>query len=835
MISCFITGCQWKTTCAMLLGTHLRRIHEPIDVYSCNVPNCERRFSVRASFICHIKKHIRNEKIENISVEAMGSAICDEKSLQDRIISDIDVHREQPISIKSNQVLEEKMKEVEELISVEKIQQEMSRLNIGLNLKWLNKDTVPRKLVFEFQDDVRANVASPLVEILDIMTNTGMIPTTTSAMLKSVVSVLNFSQTEYKFVRQLKQLGLYEEPVFFSISNELKPAVVDQSLSMIEDDVKGVLMPIKFQLRKYLESEGLLDILIEHLKPSEDGVIRSLIDGTIWQEKIRRDVDKLIVPINIFFDDFTTSDTVSPHASSTKICGVYYYVPCLPPHMLSRLDNILTAGYFLAGDRKRFGNERTLYKLVDVLSDLENTGVTVIYKGHEKLLYFKVGFVTGDNLGLSEILNLVESPTANFYCRVCTRIRTDRERDCKEYAESLRSEKLYDEHLQLNDMSKTGVKASCILNRIPSFHVASNVYFDVMHDVPEGICLYGLSHCLKYFVYKQKYFTLDDLNCRKNLFIYGNLNSSNIPDDIRDTNLAKQKIRMTANELITLTRFLPLIIGRLVPINDPVWIYFCSLLQIFYLVMMHNIPLDLVHRLKDIIEFHHSQYIALFDDSLKPKHHNLVHYATAICSSGSLRRQWGMRCEAKHKQAKQYIRTNYNKRNICSSLIAKASFKFAYDLFNNTFAIPHFDIFEEHTMKLELSKESKDILEIQEGKIDQSRMKLISQFNKQGAVYKQGTIFYIEHKLRRNIYQLEFIVVNDNGEMILMCYPYKSIQFDEHLQSYELERADKLTLVYNILKLDSKPINIHTVDNKLYFRMCNFLEINSTIVQTMKM
>lgn len=840
MIVCFISGCRWKTTCPSLFGTHLRRVHEPIDVYCCTVSNCGRRFSVRCSYISHIKKHIRNNHA--------ADNLCNEDRFdsEDHVLpsvphhklsnenGSIEVHRESIANVEDDQFIQVENIEAQQLINLEKISSEISRLSIGFNLKWLNKDTVPRKLVFQFQDDVRRNVLNPINEIVGVMTDVGLISRSGSTVLKSVFSVINNSQTEYKFIRDLKEIGLYEEPVYFSISNELKPAVIHQNLEMVEDDVKGVLMPIKFQLRKYLESENVIDLLIGCLKSSDDGVIRSLVDGTIWQKKIQGLESKLIVPINIFFDDFTTSDTVSPHASNTKICGIYHYIPCLPPYILSRLVNILTTGYVMSGDRKHFGNERTLLKLVETLGELENTGITVRYKGNEITAYFKLGFITGDNLGLSEILNLVESPTANYYCRMCTRTRSEREIDSKEYVDSLRSEEMYEEHVQVNDMSKTGVKDRCILNRIPSFHVALNVYFDVMHDVPEGICLYGLSHCLNYFVYKQKYFTLDDLNCRKNLFVYGHLNSSNIPDDIKDTNLIKQKIRMTASEVITLMRFLPLFIGKLIPIGDPVWIHFCSLLKIFDLVMLQDFPIELIQELKEVVEFHHTQYVALFKDSLKPKHHNLVHYATAISKSGSLRRQWGMRCEAKHKQAKQYTRVNYNKRNICSSLITKASFKFANDLFSNAFVTPLHEIKEEHILSLKIPDEYNILMKYEECNVE-DRMHLISQFSKHGSSYERGTIFCIKHKLLRNIYEIESIIIKNNDELILLCYAYNSILFDEHLQSYELKRASVISVVYNMLKLDSKPINIHYVNEKPYFRMCNIVELNSIIIKTLKM
>lgn len=793
MIACFIPGCRWKTTCPALFGLHLRRLHEPIDVYTCSEPNCGRRFSVRCSFIAHIKKHARNDLVDVESrigreQNTTASELCliDGRANNDYFDSnDCTTKKEETTSTKQNET--DNHIQPKELINIEKLSQEFTRLSIGFNLKWLNKSSVPRKLVFEFQEDVRTNILKPIQEVVEIIADSGLISTSGKNALGSIFSMFSNTQSEYQFVRQLKSMKLYEDPVYFTICNELRPGVIHHKLDMIVDDIKGVLMPIRFQLKKCLESAGMMNAIIDCLKPSNDGVIRSLIDGKIWQEKVRGSNDKLVIPINIFIDDFTTSDTVSPHASSTKISGIYYYIPCLPPYVLSKLHNIHIAGFFMSEDRKRFGNNQILYKLVEIFTDLELNGLNIMYEGQEINVYFMIGFVTGDNLGLSETLRLVESPAANFYCRVCKRTKSEREKDCKEFIESLRSKEEYDDDVRLDDVSRTGIKGNCILNDVPSFHVSRNIYFDIMHDVSEGICLYGLSHCLKYFVYKKKYFTLDDLNCRKNLFIYGHLNSANIPNDIKDTNLAKQKVKMTANEINTLTRFLPLMIGSMVPRDDPVWQYLCSLLKIYDIVMLHDIPLELIEEFRKLVEFHHYKYVYLFQDSLKPKHHNIVHYATAVTMSGSLRRQWGMRCEAKHKEAKQYCRVNYNKRNICSSLITKFSFKYAFDVFNNQFITPFIDIKKENTFCSELS----DILKPLVNSITcagTKSIKFVSQFTKQGSLYQKGTIFFISQKLIRNVYEIESMILINDKNIVLLCYPFNSTTFDEHLQSFQLKR-----------------------------------------------
>lgn len=55
---------------------------------------------------------------------------------------------------------------------------------------------------------------------------------------------------------------------------------------------------------------------------------------------------------------------------------------------------------------------------------------------------------------------------------------------------------------------------------------------------------------------------------------------------------------MTANEIKTLVNFLPLIIGTLVPKEDDVWKHFRSLLQICYILMLREIPIEHLEILK---------------------------------------------------------------------------------------------------------------------------------------------------------------------------------------------------------------------------------------------
>lgn len=592
--------------------------------------------------------------------------------------------------------------------------------------------------------------------------------------------------------------------------------------------ITGVLLPVKFTLRKYLESEGVMDTLMSNILPSADGYIRSILDGSVWKSRTAGLESRVIIPLNLFFDDFTTTDTVSPHAARTSICGIYCYIPCLPSNVLTKLENILVVGYVLSEDRKEYNNDQLFSNLVSSLIELETKGLEISFRKENITVYFMLGNITGDNLGLSGILDLVESARANFYCRLCKRNREQREKDTVEYIDSFRTIENYQEDLLKDEVSTTGIKSNSVFNIIPSFHVVLNVYFDMMHDLWEGVCVYGLGHYFHYFIKIKKCFTLDDLNYRKNLFVFGKHNSSNIPDDIKDINISKCKVKMTASEIKTLVTFLPLIVGNLVPEDDPVWKHFCILLKICNILMLREISLDHLKILRELVNTHHEQYTTLFNDCLKPKHHNIVHYATFILCSGTPRHQWTMRGEAKHREAKQYSRVNNNKINLCKSLGIKASLKFAFNVFNNSFISSTIDLSKSKLSVMHLKSEYAGLL-TNDYKIDSNAVKYVDKFWKYGLEFSKNTIFYVRQNELISIYELEDILLNNDEKLIIICRNIHSHGFNEHFQSFEVYKTMIVTVVVDIEILETCIVDLHKLEDKLYLRCCNLIKIINNV------
>lgn len=593
------------------------------------------------------------------------------------------------------------------------------------------------------------------------------------------------------------------------------------------DNAEAVLMPIKFMLRKYLESEGVLQAVLDTMKLSTEGVFKSLIDGSIWQTRTANKCCETVIPINVFVDDFVTGDTTSHHAKSTSICGIYINVPCLPAYLHGKLSNILTAGFVKSQHRKKYSNDQVLKPLINVLTDLETAGLEITLNGQKQRIFFVLGFVLGDNLGVNGILDFVECFRANFYCRACKRFRGDAEIDFKEYFHTLRTVINYESDIRLNSVSKTGLKGPSIFNTIPSFHVTHNFVFDIMHDLFEGACVYDLQHMLYHFVFVKQYLTVDELNKRKKYFCFGKYDT-NIWQDISEQNVKMKKLRFTATETKTFVKLLPLLLGPLIPEEDEVWQLVCILIKIVCITLLREIPYALINELRSLIESHHLQYVNLFNDTLKPKHHNITHYPTAILKGGPLRNHWSMRFESKHREAKMYGKVNNNRINTCYSMALKANFKFAHNILNNSFFSPKI-IFDEHDSKLiHFPEKHEHLVDVTLCNINKQSTVFLKQITKQGSVYQKGTTFFVRHKNIMSIFMLEDIFLNRNNKIFIICKRYRTSTFDDHLQSYKI-KSSVIEVITNLHLHESKPIDLYSINDVLYLRMCDYYDCKSNI------
>jgi len=79
----------------------------------------------------------------------------------------------------------------------------------------------------------------------------------------------------------------YEKPKIISLDNTIDDVRINNINTVDEKKVKGVMLPLKFQFRKYFEALGILESRIKNrdLLKNENGVT-NFFNSQIWKDKM---------------------------------------------------------------------------------------------------------------------------------------------------------------------------------------------------------------------------------------------------------------------------------------------------------------------------------------------------------------------------------------------------------------------------------------------------------------------------------------------------------------------------------------------------------------------
>lgn len=623
--------------------------------------------------------------------------------------------------------------------------------------------------------------------------------------------------TEYKFQQYLKEKDLYSNSDNY---------IIDDSIGL--DNItgstrKGVLLPIKDNIRRFLQLPNVLSDMLESMNQlnQESSQIRSIIQGSVWMNKVKLFPNKLVLPYQLYQDDLEINNPLGSKRGLHKVTATYITFPLLKDSLGSKLENILTVGFTKAIDIVH-GNCANFMPLINVLKDLEEQGIDITIDSKTFQLHLILSNITGDNLGLNSLLGYTKSFVANHCCRICVchrdelRLQTEQDeslnRNQQNYTEAL------DEENVLVRLSTTGIRENCIFHHIQSFNVWDNVTCDILHDIYEGIVHYEVCEILNYMIFTKSYFTLDQLNARKSSFDYGFPDNTNKSVNIQLLNIEKKSLKMSASQIKCFLHFSTLFIGDFVPTTDPVWLFYLKLLRLIDKINSPSFNEADLNILQHDIKVHHETYLQLFPGShLMPKHHFMLHYASIIRKLGPLKRLWTMRLEAKHKDIKEYAHVSCNRKNIVLSLAIQSNYHFAYQL------------------HMKQSNPEKPYIVYGKGVflnlIESKLLKIFSNFSllekyEIDELKKIFSVSYIE--ICNTKYQLNNVVsmINSNDELsfnqikyilqiknetYLVCMVLDSIEFDNHFDCYRLSTNSMLNNIYTLININSikcPPLNL---------------------------
>lgn len=317
-----------------------------------------------------------------------------------------------------------------------------------------------------------------------------------------------------------------------------------------------------------------------------------------------------------------------------------------------------------------------------------------------------------------------------------------------------------------------------------NFHVTRNLGVDAMHDILEGVARYDVSLVLDYFINKQKYFTIEELNLRIRGFDYGPDASVNKPIQIYESHIKNRYIILSSSEMHCLLNTLNLIIGHKVPQNDKVWDLYLMLKNITNIVFSSNIHQDTHLYLGVIIEEYLLSLNTLFSNSMKPKHHFLIHYKRRMQKFGPLGKISCLRNEAKHKEGKKISGSTTSRLNINRTVAIKyqlmQNYRFINKISNNascTFSKP------KDVMINSIPNYNKFLPMLP--KLIKDTLTTIKWLEIDGKKVNDNMIIVLFTEDGSDFYFVSTIILQDN-EFFLLCKRYKDVFFNRHFSAYQI-------------------------------------------------
>lgn len=242
----------------------------------------------------------------------------------------------------------------------------------------------------------------------------------------------------------------------------------------------------------------------------------------------------------------------------------------------------------------------------------------------------------------------------------------------------------------------------------------------------------------------------------------------------------KLSIKCSAAEMITLVRFLGLIIGDLIEVDDVYWTLFKYLRSIIDIILSPRIVNSHVFELRDNIQKLNTLYYELFG-KLKFKFHDLIHYPTDLLILGLLVNFWTMRFESRHRPLKAVATSISSTVNLLVSITTRETLNMS-SLFNNFKCknaknVPH------------NSKNTKNF-----GKIYYKQIEL------NGGTYYKGLIIVVDNTAIEKYCGGIISIYAENNVVKFVIKQYEELYFDDHVHAYVLdENRSKLVIDFDDL------------------------------------
>ncbi|OXA37745.1 hypothetical protein Fcan01_27535 [Folsomia candida] len=554
------------------------------------------------------------------------------------------------------------------------------------NMKVVHADFLDRSFTKDCDNDINKELRELIFKLIAGILRSGKVPMSTKDEILTLIkefTVMILGEAVCRSIIILKSNETLSEKLFkleqiknlahvfssFDSKHKLDKLLIDGNLFIpareivLDTDLhfplkignqRQVYRPIKLQyvsirdsIFQLLQKPGFYDILDKQQSYS-GRKFSSFRDGKFFRDS---NFPSQVIFINIYFDEAEVANPLGSKNGKHKLANFYYSIQDMPCHYNSSIENIILLCSLKSEDLKILSPNSVMNIIVKELLFLWETGINFNHNGKTINIKVALSQISGDNLGLHTILGFSEGFNANYPCRRCKMHKHDCQTAVTENPGVLRSIENYNQDVEFRNLSATGINFESVINSLPYHHVTKVFVFDIMHDLLEGVVPDLLNLMISLGI-KNKRFNLDKLNYRIESFDYGRHFRRSKPSQIKASVLkGDTKSGQNASQNLCLLVSLPLILGDLMPHDDPVWKLFLLLREICDIILSHII----------------TKGGLIYLDSL------ISEFCCSIVQIGSLRQYWSMTYEARHKVFKTTAHTRVEDDNqslFTSSLIS---------------------------------------------------------------------------------------------------------------------------------------------------------------------
>lgn len=817
-LHCQVLGCAFVACNFSELCFHLRIHIRDGRKVCCPVEGCLKYFRVRTSFTTHIsRKHKQPGPVQQSCLHKLGETATPTDLSLDGQLPPIDlcINSEVP----STSSFQSHINTDEEAFL-----HNLALFYLKMQGKMLLPASTIQSIIEEFQAVHVDGMQAMLVRLKEKLLSSSDIPSCDIDKLidelvtQDLLTLYNEGQLKSDKTRKhfFKQKFNFVEPKQIYLGTDTAGKERFCQYVPVKETLASLFM--QTSVREQYNQSKMLD--------SADKVMEDIKDGTCNKQNAIFHEHPSSLSIMLYQDAFEVVNPLGLGKKKHKILAVYMTLGEILPQYRSLVDPMQLVLLCRDEDFKQFGQQKVFSSLVADLKYLEDSGFQSV---DGTILKAGLIVICGDNLGSHCIGGFSENFSTNkYFCRYCLIDRdTFRQqplnlglkRTNRNYAHSV------DQLTTTDQCMVDGIKFNSVFNSLNYFHVCGGLPPCLGHDLFEGIVANDLAVYIKHLVTVEKHFTYNELNRAITQFRHLGSDSHNAPCAVKADG---RRLGGSATQNWCLLRLLPIYVGSKIenPIDSDVWQLCLKLKEMVELICAPKICHNEIGYLKFLTQEYVSVRSSLFPyESLKAKHHYLLHYADLILHFGPLIRLWTLRFESKHSYFKNCARKLHNFLHLCKTLAERHQMLQSYLACGQLFPPKIQSVSETHIHNTQLYNTKIQTAIRAANCVTQSTSEVSGVVYK-GTKYTNGLVVVVDHNSCGYIFGKISLILISPTDVHFVAELYESVLLSD-LGVHSLQKYDpKYVCVNADSLLDYYPLPVYKVAGisvvSLHHSVCSF-------------